>query len=140
MAGDILGRHAQRTRADIPGSDPNLGRGLGNGNRHGAATGAKIDDPPGGRMGVQPVNGQLDQEFALRSRNQHGGVDRQHVAVELALSGQVRHRNASGSATRQPAQAASLRLRQSLLGVTVQPLARDVEHVRDQDLGVEPGV
>jgi hypothetical protein len=61
------------------------------------------------------------------------------MAIELALPNQVGHRNAGRSPIGQPPQPGALRDGQLPVGVTVETLARTLEDVCHQDLGIEPG-
>src|SRR5205823_12316343 len=128
MPFDIGGGNAQGGLAHVPRLDANATHRFGNSNRDRAAAGAQVDHPPGLRMSSQPLDGQLDEPLAFRAWNQDRGAHDQHLAIELALTGQVRYRYSGRPTSGKPAQPLPLRWGQPLLGMTVQPLPRTLEN------------
>ena len=81
-----------------------------------------------------------DQQFGLRSGNQHRGRHKEIERVKLAMAHEIGDRRASGPAPHQVAEAGAQLLGGDLIEVGVQLDALAAFGRRQQNLGVEPGL
>ena len=132
-------RHRQGGIADVHGADIDQGAFAGDRQGDGAGAGAQVEHLTHfGRR--QAFERQFHQQFGLRPRDQRVGRYRQFQRPEAAVAGDLRHRFTALAPSQQRVEVPRLAAVEHIAGVGVEPAARTLQRVRQQQLGLEPGL
>lgn len=131
----IAGADLQGGGRDVDCRDLPAGpfRGQGEGNAAGA--GAHVHDPAAGLR--EPGQGQIDEQFRFRTRDQHGRRDEEVAPVEFTRAGDVGDRFALLAAQDQGLEAGPLIRVQIIAGMRIQPGTVPVQTVPHEKLGFQ---
>ena len=124
-AGDV-----ERARAGVEGAHAHVRAAVGNRDGDGAAAGAHVEQR---RIWRQPFERQLDQQFGVGARDQHGVADGEIEAVEFAPADDVGDRLAGHAARDQRAQELRFGASDGPLRLRDQADARQIQRVAQQN-------
>ena len=130
--------HGECGVAAVDGADLRPRAGAGQRQRDGAAAGAEVDHRRRVARGGQPLECPVDQRLGLGPRHQHGGCHLQRQAVECPLAGDVGQRFAGRAARHAGPETRHQVGTGQRVVVCMQPGARLLQHVGEQQLRIEP--
>ena len=135
--GGVGARDFERGRRHVGGDHLPAGPLARERERDRPAARAEIRHAPLGRLAQRERA--LHQQLGLRTRHQHRRGDREAQRPEIAPAGEIGERLAGGAPLEQvPVLPDALRVDQCL-GMGLQPRARDLQDMGEEELGVQSG-